>query len=153
MVVGWMTRWLAPALLGCGVMMGSAAVAAERLGPLPIDLLQKADPVAGKTVAERCTRCHSFEKDGPNRNGPPLYGILGAKRARNPEFPYSQAIKDLGGVWTPQEVQAFFGNPDAYMPTGKMGIFAGVKDPKDRADLLAYLNSVTDAPVDLLQGP
>ena len=124
------------------------AAAPEKPAPLPADLLAKADPAAGEAIAKKCAVCHTFDKGGPNRVGPNLYGVIGRPRASEAGFTYSDAVKKLGGTWTPQDIAAFIFNPKAYAPGTKMG-FAGLPKPDDRANVLAFLNTKSDKPADL----
>ena len=126
----------------------TAAAAPEKPAPIPAELWAKADPVKGADIAKKCAACHNFDKGGPNKVGPNLYGVLGGPRAHEPTFAYSDAMKKLGGTWAPQEVAAFIFNPKAYLAGTKMG-FAGLPKPEDRVDVIAYLNKQSDSPVDL----
>lgn len=126
----------------------AAAPAAEKPAPITADQWAKADATAGEAIAKKCAACHTFDKGGPNRVGPNLYGVIGRPRASEPGFTYSDAIKKLGGNWEPQEIAAFIFNPKAYAPGTKMG-FAGLPKPEERADVLAFLNKQSDKPVDL----
>jgi cytochrome c len=120
----------------------------EKPAPIPAELWAKADPAKGADVAKKCAVCHNFDKGGPDKVGPNLYGVLNGPRAHEASFQYSDAMKKLGGTWAPQEVAAFIFNPKAYLPGTKMG-FAGLPKPEDRADVIAYLNKQSDSPVDL----
>jgi cytochrome c len=125
-----------------------AAAPAEKPAPIPADLFAKADPVAGEAIAKKCAACHTFDKGGPARVGPNLYNVVGRPRGSAEGFAYSDAIKKLGGTWTPQEIAAFIFNPKDYAAGTKMG-FAGLPKPEDRANVIAYLNKQNDKPVDL----
>ncbi|MCB2081054.1 MAG: c-type cytochrome, partial [Rickettsiales bacterium] len=74
-----------------------AAAHAEKLDIAA--LLSAADAEAGKAVAKKCAACHVFEKGGPNRVGPRLWGIVGANKAHTEDFSYSKALKEAGGTW------------------------------------------------------
>jgi cytochrome c len=126
----------------------AAAPAAEKPAPIPADLLAKADPAKGADIAKKCAACHSFDKGGANKVGPNLYGVIGGSRAHEASYQYSDAMKKLGGTWTPQEIAAFIFNPKQYLPGTKMG-FAGLAKPEERADVIAYLNKQSDSPADL----
>jgi cytochrome c len=118
--------------------------------PLPV-LLAKADPKKGEAAAKACTACHSFEKGGANKVGPGLYGIVGHPMGAHAGFKYSAALQERAGKgekWGFEELDKFIANPKAYMPGTAMG-YAGLKEPDRRADLLAYLRTLSDAPVDL----
>ncbi len=103
------------------------------------------DPQAGVKVAKKCRACHDFEPGGQAKIGPPLWGIVGAAQAKHPDFTYSGALSQLAGVWNDQELDGFLANPKTYAPGTKM-IFKGIRDPAQRADLIAYLRSLSDLP-------
>jgi cytochrome c len=107
--------------------------------------LQNASAEKGAEVAKKCAACHTFEKGGPNRVGPNLYGIVGAPRGEGRDFNFSAAMKAKGGTWTLDELDKFLANPREYIP-GTAMTFAGVPNGKDRADLLAYLHKNSDKP-------
>ena len=130
----------------------AAAPADEKPAPLTPEMLAAADPVKGEQIAKKCLQCHTFEKGGPNRIGPNLYGVVGRARATEPGFTYSDAVKKLGGNWQPQDIAAFIFNPRKYAPGTKM-TFEGLPKPQDRADVLAFLNKNSDSPIDLTKAP
>jgi cytochrome c len=125
----------------------AAAPAAEapKQTPLP-DLLAKADAKKGEQFAKVCTTCHSFEKGGAVKVGPPLWGVVGRPVASFPGFAYSDSIKKLGGDWTYEKLDHWIADPKA-MASGTKMAFAGEKDPQKDADILAYLQSLSDSPV------
>jgi cytochrome c len=127
----------------------AAPVAAEdKPTPLTPELLAKADPAKGEEIAKKCAQCHSWDKAGGNKVGPNLYGVIGRPRGSVAGFGYSDAIKKLGGSWSVQEISNFIYKPSAYAPGTKMS-FPGLPRAEDRADVLAFLNKQSDAPVDL----
>jgi cytochrome c len=109
-------------------------------------LLAAADPAQGQTVAKKCAACHNFEKGGPNKVGPNLWDIVGAKHAHKGDYSYSDAIKGMADKeWSYAELDAFLTAPKAYAPGTKM-TFPGIKKPEDRAAVIAYLRSLSDSP-------
>src|ERR1700723_2941336 len=112
----------------------------------PIEkLLQTASVEKGEAAAKKCGACHSFEKGGPNKVGPNLFGIVGDKKGEGRGFNFSAPMKAKGGVWTIDDLNKFIDNPKGFIPGTAMG-FAGIQKDSERADLLAYLNSLSDVP-------
>src|ERR1700757_3672017 len=113
----------------------------------PIEkLLQTASVEKGAVAAKKCQACHTFEKGGPNRVGPNLYGIVGDKRGEGRGgFNFSAAMKAKGGTWTYDDLNQFINNPKGFIPGTAMG-FAGIQKDSERADVIAYLNSLSDNP-------
>ncbi len=126
---------------------GAAKKEEEQVTPLPVRLAS-ADAEAGANVAKKCHACHSFEAGGPNKVGPLLHGVVGRPIASHEGFSYSQAFKDKSSEdfkWTYEHLDNFLTNPREYIP-GTAMTFAGIKDPQDRADVIAYLRTVTENP-------
>ena len=113
--------------------------------PLPIRLAS-ADAAKGASAAKKCLACHVFDKGGANKIGPGLYGVVGHNKGAHEGFAYSTAMKGKGGAWGYDELDQFLTNPKGYVP-GTIMAFAGVPNPKERADILAYLRSLSDSPV------
>ena len=100
----------------------------------------------GETVAKKCAACHNFEKGGPNKVGPNLWDIVGAKHAHKDDYSYSDAIKGMADKeWSYADLDAFLTAPKAYAPGTKM-TFPGIKKPEDRAAVITYLRSLSDSP-------
>ena len=112
----------------------------------PIEkLLQTASAQKGEQSAKKCGACHDFTKGGPNKVGPNLFGIVGDKVGEGRGFNFSAAMKAKGGVWTIEDLNKFIDNPKGFIPGTAMG-FAGIQKDSERADLLVYLNSLSDSP-------
>lgn len=118
---------------------GAAPAAAAAEEPIA-KRLASADAKKGESVAKQCNACHTFDKGGAVKTGPNLFGIAGRQAGSVGGFNYSDAIKGLK-PWTPEQLDAFLANPKAVAAGNKMA-FAGIKDGGQRADLIAYLNSL-----------
>ena len=92
----------------------------------------------GKTVFARCSICHTVQKSGTNGLGPNLFGIVGRKAATVPNFAYSGALKNSGITWTPDKLKSWISGPARMVPGTKMA-FAGISNPKQADDVVAYL--------------
>jgi cytochrome c len=115
----------------------------------PIEkLLQTASVEKGAAAAKKCAACHTFEKGGPNRVGPNLFGIVERARASEAGFNYSAAMKGKGGKWTYDDLNKFIANPKGFVPGTAMG-FAGIPKDSERADVISYLHTLADSPVPL----
>jgi cytochrome c len=113
---------------------------------VPIEtLLASADVTRGENGTKPCQACHTFTKGGENRVGPNLWGVVGRPRASEAGFEYSPAMKAKGGTWTYDELNKFLEGPAKYIPGTKM-TFGGLTRPAARADVIAYLNSLSDSP-------
>jgi cytochrome c len=131
-----------------------AAPAAEEGGApaasLPA-LLASASAERGQQAVRVCSACHSFEQGGPNKIGPALWGVVGRDIAAHEGFSYSSALADKEGTWDYETLDAYLTDPRSWAPGTKMA-FAGVKKPEDRADVIAYLRSLSDNPEPLPEG-
>ena len=115
----------------------------------PIEvLLAKASVEKGQATAKQCQACHTFEKGGPNRVGPNLWGIVGRPKASEAGFNYSGPMKAKGGNWTFDELNKFLHSPRGYIPGTAMS-FAGLSRDTQRADVIDYLRTLADNPVPL----
>ncbi len=123
---------------------GGPAAAAVPEEPIE-KLLQTASIEKGMTAAKKCASCHTFDKGGPNRVGPNLFGIVGEPKGEGRGFNFSAAMKAKGGTWTFDDLNKFLANPKGFVPGTAMG-FAGISRDTERADLIAYLNSQSDHP-------
>lgn len=115
-------------------------------------LLASADPARGATIFKRCAACHTSEKGGANKVGPHLYDVVNRPVATVEGFSYSAAMKEFsqGGkeVWNYDHLNQFLTSPKAFIKGTAMG-FAGDKKDAERADLIAYLRTLSDNPAPL----
>jgi cytochrome c len=105
----------------------------------PTQVRAEGDPVKGAELYHRCQGCHSIDR---NRIGPMHKGIFGRTAGTVPGFPYSSAMKNSGIVWNEDTLDRFLEDPRQLVPGTKM-TYAGIRDAKDRADLIAYLKQAT----------
>ncbi len=126
----------------------AAAAAAPALEPLGA-LLAAADPAAGEKVAKKCTACHSLDDGGPNKVGPTLYDIVNRPIGGHAGFGYSDVLAGMSSdTWTYENLNAFLAKPKDFAPGTKMS-FAGLKKTGDRANLVAFLRSLSGSPAAL----
>ena len=99
-----------------------------------------ADAEAGRKVFNKCAVCHSTES-GVTKVGPSLYGLLGRKAGSLPNFNYSSAMKNYGVTWTSETLNTYLAAPMEQVKGTKM-TFPGIKDETDRANVIAYLETL-----------
>lgn len=117
----------------------------EPIGPL----LASADIEAGAKAARKCGACHTVNEGGANKIGPNLWDIVNRSMASTSGFKYSAAFQGMaGGSWTYEKLNAFLSKPKEMVPGTKMQ-FAGLRKTKDRANLVAYLRSLSGDPAPL----
>lgn len=120
-------------------------------GPPPpqVDLataLAAADVEKGRQTSRVCTSCHTFEPDGQDRTGPGLWGVVGRDVASRPTFAYSAAMTAQAGGWTYERLDHYLANPAKAVPGTKMA-FAGLRKVQDRANVIAFLSTLSASPV------
>ena len=111
-------------------------------------LLSLGDVTHGEKVFKKCAACHSINKDGRNKIGPKLYNLVGKATGATSDYKYSKALASYGKTWTFEELNGFLINPAKWIKGNKMG-FAGLKNDKDRASVILYLNQSSDNPQSL----
>jgi cytochrome c len=133
---------MAPSSGGGG---GNAAPA----GPTLDQLLASANATAGGNFAQTaCGACHSLAKGGATMVGPDLYEIVGAKVAGTPGYSFSAALKKVGGDWDFAKLDAWLTSPQSFAPGTTMS-YAGIANPRMRANVIDYLCTLADHPVPL----
>ena len=124
---------------------GTAAAATVPDEPIE-KLLASANLEKGATAAKKCLACHDFAKGGPNKVGPNLWGILDRDKGAVSGFAYSTNFKKMmQGHWTIDDLSKYLLNPKAMVPGTSMA-FIGLNKGSERADVIAYLNSLSDSP-------
>ena len=114
--------------------------------------LAAASPEEGEQTFKRCRACHTIAEGGENGIGPNLWGIVGRQVASAAGFAkYSDALRDSGGVWSVERIDTFLTSPHETIEGTRMP-FVGLDQPHGRADLIAYLNQNSPAPLDFSGG-
>jgi len=135
---------LALILAGCGDADRDRRRAAAGPDPDLPALLRVADPGAGGHAARRCLACHTFVKNGGDRAGPNLHAVMGRPIAGgSPRYGYTDALARVGGSWNAVAMDRWLANPARFAPGTTMR-FAGIADPLERADVIAYLGTLSD---------
>ena len=111
-------------------------------------LLALANVANGEKVFKKCVACHSIAKGGGNKIGPTLWGVLGRQAGSIPDYKYSKAMTEYRKTWSFEEMNSFLIKPKDWIKGPKMS-FAGLKNAKDRAAVILYLNKKTDNPLPL----
>ena len=127
-------------LSGIAYLLLSTASAPEELAP------QNADVASGQqTFNNLCRTCHSI-KEGDNRLGPHMRGIIGRKAGSLPNYSYSSAMKGADFVWDEENLERFIANPDETVPGNNMKPYGGLASAESRVKLIAFLKTLTRAP-------
>ncbi len=126
--------------------IGSSALTAALVAAFALPALaQDGDAAAGEKVFRKCAACHTLTPDGKSKIGPDLYGVVGRTTGTLEGFKYSKVMTEAGEeghVWTAEEISTFLENPKKMFPGTKM-TFVGLKKPEERADVIAYIVSVS----------
>lgn len=127
---------------------GDAGGPTERIDLRP--LILAANPEDGKGVFRKCQSCHTLESGGKNGTGPNLNNVVGANIGAHAGFKYSESLIAIGGTWSYDKLDSYLENPKALAPKGTMS-FAGLKKPKERADVIKLLmaNTANPPPIDV----
>jgi cytochrome c len=128
----------------------SAEATPALAAPAPVvdlgTLLAAADAQKGRQTAMVCTSCHTFDQGGEDRTGPSLWGVVGRNVASRKTFTYSSAFAAQTGNWTYERLDRWLANPAKAVPGTKM-TFAGIRKPEDRANVIAFLSTLSASPV------
>jgi cytochrome c len=114
-----------------------AAAMQARMSELPAPY-NEASYEAGRRVFAQCRSCHTLTQDGGHRVGPNLYGVFGREIGTADGFAYSQPVQEADFLWDAAQLDHWLENPRTFLPGNRMA-FAGVRDPQQRRDLIAYL--------------
>ena len=154
-IAGWVLG-AGIAALGLSIVTGMAAkshapekpgfaIVGEAAGPVesgpPLEaLLAAADLAKGEATFAKCATCHTINAGGANGIGPNLHAKFGKPLASKPGFNYSAALKEAGGTWDFARMDAWLSSPRKFA-NGTTMSFAGLSDPQDRANLIAWMNT------------
>jgi len=111
-----------------------------------MELFASASATDGEKVFKKCAACHSITKGGANKIGPALWGVLGRKAGSLSDYKYSKGMIAYGKQWSFEEMNGFLTKPKEWIKGTKMS-YAGLKNAKDRAALILYMNENTDSPL------
>jgi len=114
--------------------------------------LAASDPAKGEQVFKKCAACHNADKGGANQLGPNLWGVLGEPVGKGHGFPFSDALASKGGTWNFDNLSEWLASPKKFAPGTKM-TFAGLSNPEDRANVIAFLNAHSDSPQPMPAAP
>lgn len=140
-LTGQMWKGHAPEKMGYAVEGGGDSAGGADAGPSIEALLQTADLAKGEQAFSKCAACHTVNQGGANGIGPNLWGVMGTKIATHvPGFAYSEALKSHDGDWDWANMDAWLTSPRRFANGTKMS-FAGMSNPEERANLIAYMNA------------
>ena len=119
---------------------GSAEASIDVSALLALGTIEK-----GEKVFKKCAACHSINEGGGNKIGPKLWNVMFRPVGSVNDYKYSKALSSYGKKWTWEEMNGFLIKPSTWIKGNKMG-FAGLKNEKDRASVILYLNQNSDNP-------
>ena len=111
-----------------------------------LELFASVSAAEGEKAFKKCAACHSIAKDSANKIGPALWGVLGRKSGTVSDYKYSKGMIAYGKSWTFEEMDGFLKKPKDWVKGTKMS-FAGIKNDKERAAIILYMNGNTDSPL------
>lgn len=130
-----------------GAPVEAGGPVAPQLPEPVLHLVAEADPARGEKLSRACAACHSFEKGGPVKTGPPLWDVVGGPRAAK-DFAYSEGMEEMGGRWSYTDLNKFLWKPKKFIEDTKMN-YIGLKKPEDRAAMIAWLRTLDGSPAPL----
>ena len=113
-----------------------------------MELFASASAADGAKVFKKCAACHSITQGGKNKIGPALWGVIGRQAGSVSDYKYSKAMSAYKKVWSFEEMNGFLIKPKDWIKGTKMS-FAGLKDGKERAAVILYMNENSDSPLPL----
>lgn len=128
---------------GGGNLTDHAGVINEENQPVDIEkIMANANAEAGAKIIKKCVSCHSFAQNEPHKIGPNLWKIVDAPKGASQGYSYSKTMLNAGGIWDQNSLYHFLNKPGAYLPGTKMS-FAGISNPQDIANVIAYLKETS----------
>ncbi len=135
-----------------GVDTSGAPAAKKELASI-LPLLPNADVAAGEAYfAKKCALCHTVDQGGANKTGPNLWGIVNRDKGSHAGFGYSKAMTEKEGNWTYDNLNGFLHKPKKWLP-GTIMAYAGTKKAEQRANLIAYLRTLSTSPAPIPAAP
>lgn len=122
-----------PLIVASGLLLGALAV------PRPV---HAGDAAAGADVfRSECSECHSI-REGRNKKGPSLFGIVGRHAGALPDYHYSDALRRADWTWTPEKLRWYLAQPARQANPGTKMKYDGLDDAEQRDDLISFLGTV-----------
>lgn len=144
-------KWLSTLVIVGAIAAGGYVIAAAPLDPFP-SFLAIADPAKGEKIFLQCKACHVSEQGASHTVGPNLWGVVGRPVGSQTDFPYSECLKAIGGTWGYDKLSQYLLDLKSLAPATRM-VLGGIERTQERADLIAYLRTLSDQPLALPPGP